>query len=158
LWQHNGNVIADFEMPEASIGIAQGAKTAKAPNFKTRAGNGHAHHVVRIDERSIWARRTRELCESIVADLGGIDRLSTAQQQLVRRLAGLSIICEGIEVELAQGQRPSGESLQEYIAAINAARRVSHSIGLERVPRDITPAALESYFAQQYDAASEAAE
>jgi hypothetical protein len=92
------------------------------------------------------------------ADLGGIDRLSTAQQQLVRRLAGLSIICEGIEVELAQGQRPSGESLQEYIAAINAARRVSHSIGLERVPRDITPAALESYFAQQYDAASEAAE
>ena len=126
-----------------------GSVSTISPHLRTKCGNGKRQHAARIDERTLWARRTREICEAVISDLGGIDRLSEAQKQLVRRLAGLSVVCEGIEVELAQGARPTGEHLQEYIAAINAARRVSHSVGLARVPKDITPV-LETYLAERY--------
>ena len=85
--------------------------------------------------------------------MGGVDLLSEAQKQLIRRLAGLSVICEGIEVELAQGKRPTGDHLQEYLSAINVARRLSHSVGLRRVPRDATT--LESYLNGRYAAGPE---
>ena len=95
--------------------VTNSPETPISPHLRTQAGNGKRHHAARIDERTLWARRTREICEAVVSDLGGIDHLSEAQKQLIRRVAGLSVVCEGIEVELAQGKRPSGDDLQEYI-------------------------------------------
>ncbi len=118
-------------------------------HFKTRVGNGSAHHVVRIDERSLWARRTRELVQNVAGDLGGLDRLSETQRQLIRRLAGLCVICEQIEIELSQGDKPDSEALKSYLATINTVRRLSQTLGLARVPKDITPD-LESYLAANY--------
>jgi hypothetical protein len=41
------------------------------------------------------AMRFRDLNDDIIADLGGRDRLSTGQLQLVRRAATLSVTAEG---------------------------------------------------------------
>ena len=64
--------------------------------------NGSGRHVVKINERTLWGRRFREISENVAGSLGGIGLLSEAQKQLIRRLVSLSVVCEGIEVELAQ--------------------------------------------------------
>jgi hypothetical protein len=115
---------------------------------KTRAGTGRSQHAVPVDARLVWARRGRELYESVVADLGGLGRLSTAQEQLCRRLSGLCVVAESIEVQLAQGKMRTGDALSEYIGAINCLRRVAHSIGLRRVPKEIPD--LNTYLHSHY--------
>src|SRR5258706_8441725 len=52
--------------------------------FSTRAGTGRTIHAQAIDTRTVWARRGRELYIAIMSDLGGQDRLSELELQLVR--------------------------------------------------------------------------
>ena len=61
------------------------------------------------DGRSVTARRFRDLYEEIAADLGGLDQLSEAQKQLIRRAAMLSAECERQEAMAARDdRRPDG--------------------------------------------------
>ena len=124
------------------------SQQARKANFRTRAGTGRSMHAVAIDARTTWGRRGVELYQSVLADLGGADRVSTAQEQLVRRLSGLCIIAECAEVGLAKGEIPSGEALTEYVATVNAMRRVAHSVGLRRIPKEVQD--LDSYLTQRY--------
>jgi hypothetical protein len=86
-----------------------------------------------IDGRSYAARRYRELGASLSADLGG--DLTEAQKQLVRSAAGLVVLRERLDVEAAN-DRPI--DYQEYCTISNSLRRVLSTIGLKRIPKDIT--------------------
>ena len=55
-----------------------------------------------IDGRTSTARRFRDIIETVTSDLGGKDRLSEAQKQLIRRASALSIMCEGVEADLVR--------------------------------------------------------
>jgi hypothetical protein len=94
-----------------------------------------------LDGRSRAAMRTRELVSAFEADMGGADRLSTAQRQLVQRAAILAVQCEDFEVRYSIGQPIE---LDMYLAAINCQRRVLTELGLERRARDVTPS-LQQY-------------
>ena len=74
-----------------------------ASGFGTRAAKGTRHAVRLTDYRSVWARRDRELHRAIITDLGGIDRLSELELQIVRRAVGLCLWCEQYEAQLANG-------------------------------------------------------
>src|SRR5258706_14304488 len=82
--------------------------------FSTRAGTGRAIHAQAIDTRTVWARRGRELYIAIMSDLGGQDRLSELEVQLVRRAVGLAIQCEQNEVLLAEGKQVWRRSAFEF--------------------------------------------
>jgi ABC-type transporter Mla MlaB component len=136
-------------MSQASL-----SEVSPKPYFGTRAGNQSSLFATRIDERGLWARRTRELVQNIAGDLGGMDALSEAQKQLVRRLAGLSVLCEQLEIELASGERLDAQALAAYLQTVNSARRLSSTLGLRRIPKDVTPS-LEAYLEQRYGEAAE---
>jgi hypothetical protein len=89
-----------------------------------------------LDGRTAAARRARELIEAIQKDLGGGDRLSEGERQLVQRAAVLGAYIESCEVKWLGGE---AVDLADYLAAINAQRRVLATIGLERRSRDVTP-------------------
>jgi hypothetical protein len=89
-----------------------------------------------LDGRTAAARRARELIEAIETDLGGGDRLSEGERQLVQRAAVLGAYIESCEVKWLGG---AAVELQDYLAAINAQRRVLATIGLERRARNVTP-------------------
>jgi hypothetical protein len=57
-----------------------------------------------MDGRTHRAMRFRDLNDDIISDLGGRDRLSTGQLQLVRRAATLSLTCEMMEAEAVAGR------------------------------------------------------
>jgi hypothetical protein len=111
----------------------------------TRVATGRARHAERIDARTVWGRRDREVYGAIVADLGGMDRLSELEHQVVRRCVGLVLRCEQFEAQLADGKEVDATQM---CAVINAFNRTASLLGLKRRPRDVTP--LEDYIARQY--------
>jgi hypothetical protein len=61
-----------------------------------------------LDGRTLAAKRAKELIEAIAADLGGGDRLSEGERQLVQRAAVLGAYIESCEVKWLSGYwRPS---------------------------------------------------
>src|SRR6516165_5164718 len=77
---------------------------ASKMRYNTRVGTGKARHAQKIDTRTLWGRRDREIYNAIISDLGGADRLSELEHQVVRRAVGLALRCEQIETQLAEGK------------------------------------------------------
>jgi hypothetical protein len=96
-----------------------------------------------IDGRSSWCRRLRDLLDSFSSDLGGWDRISTAEGALLRRCAVLITELERRELAFAQDAAIDDASLSVYLTASNSLGRLLQAIGLERRPRDVTPTLAE---------------
>ncbi len=75
-------------------------------------------------------------------DLGGRDRLSEGQRQLIRRAAMLSAECERLEAMSARGE--AGFDIELYGQICDRLGRLFGRLGLERKSRDVTPS-LQSY-------------
>ena len=59
---------------------------------------------VDADGRSPWARRYRDVIMRLVDDAGGLGALSELKLSLIRRAAALTVECERLESELANGK------------------------------------------------------
>jgi hypothetical protein len=86
-----------------------------------------------IDTRRTPFFQVRQLARRIARDMG--DNLSTAQAQLVQRAATLGALCEHTEIQLLLGQPAS---VPDFLQMINTQRRLLTTLGLRRVPKDIT--------------------
>src|SRR5262249_35276289 len=95
-----------------------------------------------LDARTAPTRKVHELARRIERDLGG--DLSTAQAALVLRCANLIALCEHSEVCLLTGREVS---LADYLQAANTLKRLLGTLGLRRVPKDVTPPSVAEYFA-----------
>ena len=82
------------------------------------------------------AMRFRDLNDDIIADLGGRDRLSTGQLQLVRRAATLSVTAEGMEADAVSGK---AFDVDLYGQLTDRLGRCLQRLGLERKARDVRP-------------------
>jgi hypothetical protein len=97
-----------------------------------------------LDRRTVAYRRLEDLVAGIESDLGGSDRLSTAERQLAQRAATLCALAEDQETRFLAG-RPV--DLAQYATLVNSQLRAFAAIGIKRVARDCTPS-LEQYLAQ----------
>ena len=102
--------------------------------------------VMNADGRSAVARRYRDVFSEIANDLGGQDVISEAQRQLVRRAAALSVYCESVESDMAQGSQIDTDDL---VRVVNALTRVLTAIGLDRRPRPNDAPSLHEYIASK---------
>ena len=92
------------------------------------------------DGRGPWARRMRDVIELHISDLGGLENASEAEKSIIRRAATLTIELERLEAKfstLPNGPRDS--DLDMYQRCSNSLRRLLETIGIKRVPRDVTP-------------------
>jgi hypothetical protein len=121
----------------------------RKPQARSRVSNGAADFLVPItDQRSKQARRWRDICGQITADLGG-EPLSEAQRQLVRRATTISVQCEVLEAEAANGREID---INIYGQMADRLGRCLQRLGIKREPRDVTPD-LRSYLAAKRGAA-----
>lgn len=112
--------------------------------FSSRVGNGTSLFIDgSLDQRSLPARRYREITYSIGSDLGGFDNLSEFQKQLTRRSAALSVLCELDECKLAKGEVIDAS---RFGVMVNVLNRLAGTLGVRRVAIDAIPT-LESYLA-----------
>lgn len=107
---------------------------------RSRITNGRSLLPGHIDGRSLWVRRFRDVIELHSADLGGADRLSQAEQSLVRRIATITVQCEQLEAKFAEAETPASiADLDLYQRMSNTLRRLLSSLGLKRKAHDVTP-------------------
>ena len=97
--------------------------------------------------RSLTATGTRpgaaggaNLVDAHESDLGGANTLSEAQASLVRRVATIEIELEQLEGKLSKGE---AVDLDAYTRAAGHLRRILETLGLQRVPRNVTPTVAE---------------
>src|SRR5437660_12846948 len=130
------------------LGMETAAETiALAPSRKamgrSKLSNGKKLLPL-TDGRNATARRFKDLVGDIAADLGGLDRLSEGQRQLIRRAAMLSAECERQEALSARGEAEF--DIDAYGMICDRLGRLFGRLGLERKSRDVTPD-LKSYLA-----------
>ena len=102
------------------------------PEFNRSAvTNGHALFVDRVDGRSAWARRFRDLIELHIMDLGGPSECTEGQCSLVRRIATMEVELERLEGMFAQSPATT-DQLDLYQRMSNSLRRLLVTIGLDR--------------------------
>jgi hypothetical protein len=108
------------------------------PEARTRVTNG-VELLPGVDERSLWVRRFRDVLSLHLADLGGADNTSEAEQAIARRAACLVVELEQLEQKFATQGASEGGQLDQYQRTSNTLRRLLESLGLKRQPRDVTP-------------------
>lgn len=89
-----------------------------------------------IDGRTMAAKNARALIESLESDLGGSDRLTAAEREIVRRAALTAAMAEHMEAGWLTGR---GVDVAAYCALVNVQRRLLMTVGLQRRSRDVTP-------------------
>lgn len=89
-----------------------------------------------LDMRSRSSRLARGIIVGLINDLGGPSEVTVAQRQLIQRAAVLAAMLEHYETEWAANKTIP---LADYMAVVNAQRRILLSLGLERRARNVTP-------------------
>jgi len=115
---------------------------ADTPEMQVGNGGGKTRllSLHDLDRRTAAYRRTVDLIEQIETDAGGHDRLSTGERQIIQRIALTCALAEHLEARWL-----SGEEIDPvlYCTLANAQKRLLESVGLRRVPRDVTPSLVE---------------
>lgn len=107
--------------------------TPRKWNNRSRVSNGR-DILPGVDNRTEVARRYHDVVTSVVADLGGEDRLSQTKMHLVRRFAATVAMVEQIESRFVLGQEidyPTHATMTSTLA------RLANSIGLSRKMRAV---------------------
>jgi hypothetical protein len=133
---------------------AKRTSAKKVAYFRTKVANGVSLFMNgAVDERTMHARRFREIIHDISSDLGGADALSAVQKQLIRRNAALCVLAEGVECDLAAGKDIDAGV---FVTLCNAQNRISTTIGLTRAVLDVTPSLRDLLAAKAAEEAQQA--
>jgi hypothetical protein len=86
-----------------------------------------------------------------VSDQGGIDQVSEAKLQLDRRFAAGCVLAEAMEAKMGNGEEID---VAAHCGLSSTLVRLSARIGIDRIPKDVTPTLAEylAAKAQQHDA------
>ena len=90
-----------------------------------------------------------ELRDRLIADMGGRDRLSVMQAELIDNTAILGAMLKDSAANYLQGEPID---LTEFMSLTNAQRRLLSDLGLEKRIKDVTPS-LSEYARQHYSEA-----
>jgi hypothetical protein len=141
--ESDAKMTAESAQETAQIGSRKSADASKA------GGKLRLLSLSDLDKRTAAYRETRRLIDEIETDLGGGDRLSTGERQLIQRAAVLGAVLTDCESRWIEGEPIDPTS---YCTIVNAQRRVFETIGLHRRARDVTPPDPLRY-AEEHDAA-----
>jgi hypothetical protein len=89
-----------------------------------------------MDGRTAAAKNVRALIADIESDLGGADRLSAGEREIVQRAALASAVLQDMEAHWLSGR---SLDIASYTTLANTQSRLLKLLGLERRPRDVTP-------------------
>jgi hypothetical protein len=104
-----------------------------APALRSRVTN-HKDLLPGVKGTSSSARRFRDLVNSFISDMGGIDRCSDIKLGLLRRLAAVTVQSELLEARMVNGEAIDVSTLCTLASTVV---RLSARLGIERVPREV---------------------
>jgi hypothetical protein len=125
------------EVAVGSIERESGRRAKRRPRSAVTSGR---RLFVEGDSNSAWARRFYDLCNHHIQDISrglGKDALSEAQLSLIKRASSIECELERLDALLSLGEEIN---LDEYGRATSHLRRLFEVLGVERKPRDLSPA------------------
>jgi hypothetical protein len=125
-----------FDAPESLAIVGPSSASSAAMKPKSARTNGNRVFAIGGDGRGAWARRHRDIAELHLADIGGEAHASEAMASLCRRASTIEVSLEQMEARLSEGDEKVDLDLYNRLAG--NLRRILESIGLKRVPRDVT--------------------
>jgi hypothetical protein len=93
------------------------------------------------------ARRFFDIVAAVASDQGGIDQMSEARLQLVRRFAAAAVMAETAESRLANGE---AIDIASHALLCSTLVRLASRIGIDRRAREIVPTVAQ--YIEQIDA------
>jgi hypothetical protein len=143
------------EQPGASHQKAQpkaGDLKPRKITARSRVTNGY-DILPNIDQRSMLARRYRDITTSILSDQGGLESCAEARLQLIRRFSAAAVIAEQMEARMVAGEPIN---IMEHAQLTSSMVRVAQRIGINRRSKNVTPTVrdyLEAATVQKTEAA-----
>ncbi len=110
----------------------------RLPTTRSRITNG-SKLLVNTDGRSAWARRFKDLYAAFISDAGGDDTVSEATRAILRRAATIATELERLEANFASNGCADAGDLDLFAKTSAVLSRLLEKVGLDRVPRDVTP-------------------
>jgi hypothetical protein len=89
-----------------------------------------------VDGRTVIYRRFRDIASQVALDQGGLDQLSEARLQLVRRFAATAVLAEQLEAALANGEEIN---VERHALLCSTLTRLAQRIGIDRRAKNLTP-------------------
>ena len=89
-----------------------------------------------LDKRTSAYRRAQSLISEMTADLGGDSEITCAQRLLIGRAAICAVMTEDQEARFLSGAPVAPEV---HATLSNSLKRLLETIGISRVPRDVSP-------------------
>jgi hypothetical protein len=121
---------------------------AKRRHIKTPGANG----------MTAWNRAVREVYGAMARHLGGEDMITTPETLLIRRIAVFEAEMRLMEAKIAADRQAKRDPDEKYIdlysRLVNAQRRLLETVGMKRVPKDVTPT-LHEYLNRKPDEAKD---
>lgn len=108
--------------------------TPRKPTARARTTNGSV--LLDGDNRSIWARRCRDIIAEYCVDLGGPELVTTAELAIIRRIAVITTELEQMELAFAT-TGSSYKAIDLYSRTSGNLRRMIESIGTKRRPKPV---------------------
>jgi hypothetical protein len=118
----------------------------RKPTARSRVSNGN-DVLPGVDQRSSAARRYRDITSTLCIDQGGVDHLSEARLQLIRRLSACAVLAEALEARLVAGEKIS---IEEHAQLVSSMVRLVGKLGIDRRAKEIVPT-LEQYLQSKRD-------
>jgi hypothetical protein len=130
--------------PGNVAGLGPWAQRGKRPRNATSRGKAHGRARLTndkdllpdVDGRSLLYRRFKDIARLVAADQGGLDALSEARVQLVRRFAATCVMAEKIEADMCNGLEID---INQHTALSSTLVRLGSRIGIDRRAKHITP-------------------
>jgi hypothetical protein len=110
-------------------------KSAGKAHGRNRLTNGK-DLLPDVDGRSLLYKRFKDIARLVAADQGGLDALSEARVQLVRRFAATCVMAEQIEANMCNGLEID---INQHTALSSTLVRLGARIGIDRRAKHITP-------------------
>jgi hypothetical protein len=114
------------ELPHDSLSIPRGNGKGKI-RLPTREN---------LDGRTRARKQFDAIASGVAVDLGGSDHLSTVQKHLAEAFAGIAIVVQSVNAKLLAGEEID---ITDACQASSTLVRIAARIGVNIVPRDITP-------------------
>jgi hypothetical protein len=105
----------------------------KRRSIKTPGANG----------MTSWNRSVRDVHGAMAQHLGGEDMITTPETLLIRRIAVFEAEMRLMEAKIASDRQAKRDPDEKYVdlysRLVNAQRRLLETVGMKRVPKDVTP-------------------
>ena len=127
---------SDTPLPDGDLAAPNGADQTAAGYKPTAGPKSRLLTLDDLDRRTKAAQRAFDLHDRLVAERGGAESMSVLRYSMTRSVAVLSAMVEDLQVKWLRGERIEPATIATLL---NARRREAEIVGIDPLPKDVTP-------------------